>query len=307
MRRRESPESSLDLLLDTICNMFGMIIFIAVLAAVLASARGARQISSAQAGPIQDATDLATLKATIAALEDDNDENFTGSLDSATAALLSERSYGRRLQASITTLQEKLDDPDASVSLDQLRADVQTLESELAALHDLRDIKLRTPRQRSLKGRVPVQVVLTRDRLYLVNDWEGWRHTKDPVGQRCTFWSTWNQQAVDIHSSTFTDYDSCGYRTGALKIDREIHLLADGGIAFDSPTAESEISALLDHLVRGKHVVSFRVTPDSFDHFHDARRLVVGQGLEYDVKPVPPLGADMIYRDKIRMGTATGQ
>ncbi|MBT4768856.1 MAG: hypothetical protein HOO04_10925, partial [Phycisphaerae bacterium] len=66
MRRRESPESSLDLLLDTICNMFGMIIFIAVLAAVLASARGARQISAAQSGPIQEATDIATLEATIA-------------------------------------------------------------------------------------------------------------------------------------------------------------------------------------------------------------------------------------------------
>ncbi|MBT4767929.1 MAG: hypothetical protein HOO04_06170 [Phycisphaerae bacterium] len=112
---------------------------------------------------------------------------------------------------------------------------------------------------------------------------------------------------MDIHQSIFEDHDSCGYRTGGLKIDREIHLLADGGIEFDSPTAEADIAALFEHLVRGKHVVSFRVTPDSFDRFHDARRLVVGQGIEYDVKPVPPLGADMIYRDKIRMGTATGQ
>lgn len=307
MRRRESPESSLDLLLDTICNMFGMVIFIAVLAAVLASARGARQISAAQSGPIQEATDIATLEATIAALEADDDDNFRGSLESATADLLSEQAYGKRLQASIETLQTQLDDKDESVSLEQLRADVQTLESELASLHDLRDIKLRTPRRRSLKGRVPVQVVLTRDRLYLVNDWSDWRRTQNPVGHRCTFWSTWNPQAVDIHHSIFEDHDSCGYRTGGLKIDREIHLLADGGIEFDSPTAEADIAALFEHLVRGKHVVSFRVTPDSFDRFHDARRLVVGQGIEYDVKPVPPLGADMIYRDKIRMGTATGQ
>lgn len=307
MRRREAAESSLDLLLDTICNMFGMIIFIAVLAAVLAGARGARQITAAETRPRQDAIDIATLEATIAALESEDDESFRGSLDSATALLLSERAYGRRLQTSIATLQEQLHDTDASVSLDQLRADVQTLETELAALHDLRDIKLRTPRRRSLKGRVPVQIVLTRGRFYMVNDWTGWRKTRDPVGQRCTFWSTWNTQAVDISNSTFEDYDSCGFRTGGLKIDREIHLLAGGGISFDSPTGESEISAILAHLVRGKHVVSFRVTPDSFDHFHDARRLVVGQGIEYDVKPVPPLGAGMIYRDKIRMGTATGQ
>ena len=95
MRRRESPESSLDLLLDTICNMFGMIIFIAVLAAVLASARGARQISAAQSGPIQEATDIATLEATIAALEADDDDNFRGSLESATADLLSEQAMER--------------------------------------------------------------------------------------------------------------------------------------------------------------------------------------------------------------------
>ena len=49
MRRRDSSESSLDLLLDTICNMFGMVIFIAVLAAVLAGARGEQRVEEAQA------------------------------------------------------------------------------------------------------------------------------------------------------------------------------------------------------------------------------------------------------------------
>jgi hypothetical protein len=38
-RRKEDDMSSLDMLLDTICNMFGLLIFIAVIAAVLAQSR----------------------------------------------------------------------------------------------------------------------------------------------------------------------------------------------------------------------------------------------------------------------------
>jgi hypothetical protein len=188
-----------------------------------------------------------------------------------------------------------------------MRVDVRTLKDELKALHDLRDITLRTPRRRSLKGRVPVQVVLTEDRLYLLNDWSDWRSTRDPVSHRCRFWSTWNTQAVDASYSTFEDYGTCGFRTGEIKIDRKVRLLKNGGISLDSPGSEQAIAELIRGLVPETHVVSFRVTPDSFDRFHDARRLVVGQGIEYDVTPIPPLGEGMVYRDKIRVGTTTGQ
>jgi hypothetical protein len=310
MRRRAAHESSLDLLLDTICNMFGMIIFIAVLAAVLARAGGTQRIAEAAAAAATlpaDVAELDALRRSIAELEASDDEAFRDRWQEATDELDQARAYGERLDASITALEQQLNDSEPSTSLEQMRADIRSLNEELEALHAIRDIKLRTPRRRALKGRVPVQVVLTGDRFYLVNDWSTWRSTRDPVGKRCTFWSSWNAQAVDAGRSIFEDHGTCGFRTGGLTIDREIHLLSGGGLPLDSPSGLEEITRLMGELVRGKHVVSFRVTPDSFDRFHDARRLVAGQGIEYDVTPIPSLGDEWIFRDKIRVGTATGQ
>ena len=306
MRRRTSHESSLDLLLDTICNMFGMVIFIAVLAAVLARAGGTQRIAEAAAMG-DDAAELDSIRLAIEELEANDDEIFREKWKMAAEELRQARDYADRLDISISTLEQQLADAESTISLEQMRMDIQTLKDELNELHSIRDIKLRTPRRRAIKGRVPVQVVLTGDRLYLLNDWSGWRSTRDPVGQRCVFWSTWNPQAVDADHSTFEDHGTCGFRTGGLMIDREIHLRKDGGIPLGSPSNEAAITQLMKDLVKGKHVVSFRVTPDSFDRFHDARRLVVGQGIEYDVRPIPSLGDEMIYRDKIRVGTTTGQ
>lgn len=308
MRRRREHESSLDLLLDTICNMFGMVIFIAVLAAVLASASGARRINDAAAAISgADMVELRSLQAAIDDLEANDDEVYRDRWQAALEELERTQAYGAQLMASIEAIERQLAGQNAGESLEQLRVDVRTLKEELQALHDLRDITLRTPRRRSLKGRVPVQVVLTEDRFYLLNDWSDWRSTRDPVGQRCQFWRTWNPQAVDPGSSTFHDYGTCGFRTGGIKIDREVQLRGDGGIPLGSQSGLVDIASLMDDLVPGQHVVSFRVTPDSFDRFHDARRLVLGAGIEYDVRPIPSLGPSMLFRDKIRVGTATGQ
>jgi hypothetical protein len=294
------------LLLDTICNMFGMVIFIAVLAAVLTRAGGTQRIAEAAATG-EDAAELDSIRLAIEELEANDDEIFREKKKLAAEELRQARDYADRLDISISTLEQQLADAESTISLEHMRMEIRTLKDELNELHSIRDIKLRTPRRRAIKGRVPVQVVLTGDRFYLVNDWHQWRSTRDPVDKRCTFWSTWNVQAVDADRSTFEDHGTCGFRTGGLKIDREIHLWKDGGIPLGSPPDEAAITQLTKNLVKGKHVVSFRVTPDSFDRFHDARRLVVGQGIEYDVTPIPPLGDEMIYRDKIRVGTTTGQ
>jgi hypothetical protein len=181
------------------------------------------------------------------------------------------------------------------------------MEVELQSIRDLRDINVRTPRRRALRGRVPVQVVLTGDRFHVINDWSLWRGMSDPTGQRCEFWQRWNTQAVVPEDSSFADYGTCEFRTGGLKIDRDIRLRPGGGHSPGTANGQAAIEVLMRQLVPGKHVVSFRVTPDSFDAFHAARRLVVERGLEYDVKPISPLGSRLRYRDQIRQGMTTGQ
>ncbi len=305
MRRREAHDSSLDLLLDTVCNLFGMIIFIAVLAAVLAGARGAEQVEQAEdaAGYADEITEL---EADVQALLVREDDRVAVEIDSNRSKLREAESLGRQLEDAVAQARAILGWDAPTEDLEALQLNVDTLEQQLQDIMDLRDVTLRTPRRRGLHGRVPVQVVLTNDKLYVVNDWSAWRRTTDPTSQRCVFWTTWNTQAVDPAGSIAEDHGSCEYRTGALHIDRSIQLRSGGGFDPADPSGASSLSDLMAHLVPGRHVVSFRVTPDAFDRFHGARRLVVEQGLEYDVTPITPL-IDGRYEDSIRQGTTTGQ
>ena len=303
MRRREATESSLDLLLDTICNLFGMVIFIAVLAAVLAGARGAEQVEQAEEA-IGHADDIASLEAEVAALSIREDDAVAAEIEATRDRLGEAQDVGGQLEAAVAEARALLGWEAPTQDIDALRLDVERLEQQLQDAKDLKDVTLRTPRRRGLHGRVPVQVVLTRDHLYMINDWSDWRRTTDSTAKQCMFWMTWNDQAVDASRTTVDDHGTCEYRTGGLHIDRSIQLWPRGGL--DPEIAAAELSDLMAQLVPGRHVVSFRVTPDSIDRFHAARRLVVEQGLEYDVTPISPLAGDR-YEDSIRQGTTTGQ
>ena len=46
-RRRDAPDDSLELLLDPICNMFGTIMFVALIAALLALSRSSEVVAEA--------------------------------------------------------------------------------------------------------------------------------------------------------------------------------------------------------------------------------------------------------------------
>ena len=59
MRNRRSNQSdSLDLLLDTICNLFGLIILITILIAVLAQVSGQEALKEIESRKVQKMTDI---------------------------------------------------------------------------------------------------------------------------------------------------------------------------------------------------------------------------------------------------------
>jgi len=147
MRRRTSHESSLDLLLDTICNMFGMVIFIAVLAAVLARAGGTQRIAEAAAMG-DDAAELDSIRLAIEELEANDDEIFREKWEMAAEELRQARDYADRLDISISTLEQQLADAESTISLEQMRMDIQTLKDELNEF--LRDIALHSKLQNQI-------------------------------------------------------------------------------------------------------------------------------------------------------------
>lgn len=302
MRRRNTTEDgSLDLLLDTICNMFGLIIFVAILAAVIASVRS-RQTAEVPLLATQETMSVNTSP------EVQPDDLVADMITSRRAQL-------DRLYKEIDQREELLDrlhaivaPENAPVDLDTIRSQTQTLQKDLQRMTQLRDVTLRTPKRRELAGRLPVQVVLAEGRLYILNDWSSWHQSSDPIGDRCVFWTTWNPEAIDLQQPVEAIiHEGCEFRTGTQDIERRVRLLSGGGIPIDETRASvAKITDALSVLDPDFHVVSMRVSADSYAAFQLFRNALVQSRFPYDVTPwIMP--ADRGYHDRIREGTATAQ
>jgi len=292
MRRRDQGDpGSLDLLLDTICNIFGLLVFVAVIAAVLARARTQtpRHVPSpialpepAQA-PLPDAPDIdiETLGNRI-----DQARQHVGELESALASLMPP---GAPVDAPVTDLRHR----------------IESLEAQVQDEKDRRTVKMRLPRRRTVIGRVPVQLVVTGDRLYILNDWRGWSRFRNPQAERCTYWQTWNLDAVDADASRIIVHEPC-WRAGGQDLERWAHLLPDGGIDLSTPTGVGRAKRALRVLDPRSHVASIKVTSDSFDTWAPVRSVVLQRRIPYDVSPIE-LQAGLVFHDRIRSGTASAQ
>lgn len=300
-RQRTSEESSLDLLLDTICNMFGLIIFVAILAAVIASVRSRHTAEAVSPEAQPRSSEVATTAL-------DQGDPLSDLIASREAQL-------DRLQQEIERRRGLLDDlesPEVTtvqpVDLDTIRMQTRTLQQDLQRMTELRDVTLRTPQRRALAGRLPVQVVLAEDRLWVLNDWSGWHGSGDPIGDRCRFWTTWNADVVDLEQPIDVQiHQGCEFRTGTQDIERRVTLRDRGGVEIDdSWPSRSRIAETLAMLDPDRHVISMRVAEDSHEGFQWFRNAVVQAGFPYDVTPwVMP--QDRQYHDRIRQGTATAQ
>jgi hypothetical protein len=307
MKRAHDTGSSLDLLLDTICNMFGMVIFIAVLAAVLAAARGERTIEAAVAEATPEhVVEAHRLHATIDALKTNDDAALLSKRDESADELNRLSAIKADLTAIIDRFRSHLQAADTTSEAELRRSRIRTLAKKVQDAKDRQTIPLRTPRRHAIARRIPVQAYLTNDRFYLVNDWSDWKRTPNPISDRCRFWSTWNTQAVDPSTSTFEDNGTCKFRTGSRQIERSMQLRPDGGLPMETPEDAAAIADLLENLDPSEQYISFRVTPNSFDKFHLARRLAVQRGLEHNVEPIVA-SPSLRYDDAIRRGTSIAQ
>lgn len=314
MRRAAEGEDSTDLLLDAICNMFGLFIFVAMLVTLLVSVQGPRIVRDAEAATRGELADprlapardeAAALRAAIArfddaALQEEQAAVLAGAEAVAEASAELERrrelveSYRRRLDA------EEALDRGLAEQLPRLEVEITRLEAELSMAREQKDVSVRTPRRRELADRVPVQVVIARGRVFVVNDWS------DRTAHPCDSWCTWNPDAVDERrSEAIVHY--C-WRAGGQHIDRVIALR--GGIEV-TDSARLGRSGAWNRALAGldprRHVISFKVDPDSFDRFGAVRAAIARKGFLYDVSPVAIDPAMDLYRDTIREGATTAQ
>lgn len=311
-RRREETAESLDLLLDTICNMFGLFIFVAMLVALIASVR-AQEPTVEDPRRIEDARLAAARRqrdevaARLAALD-------PGALDeeSRAAARFGQAVEDADLElaarrARLAALQAALDEQDllergAESERPLLEVEVSRLEDELRSIRATREVSVRTPRRRELADRVPAQLVVARGRAYLLNDWS------DPAAHPCDSWSTWNPQAVDPDRS-ISIIHYC-WRAGGQHLERTAYLLPEGGVPVTDAARlerDREWRRAIATLDPARHVVSIKVSPDSFREFAAVRAAVAARGFLYDVAPTAIEPASFSYRDEILEGATTAQ
>ncbi len=314
MRRREDEGDGLDLLLDAICNIFGLFIFVAMLVALLVSVRGTEAkpdeappathaIVSSSASEIESlegriaSFDLASLEA-----EDEAIKGGRASLEAAELELLRREASLEAIRSRLAELEQRREE--RGEDRPKLEAEIRRLEEEIASVRETRDVTVRTPRRRELSGRVPAQLVLWRGRAYLLNDWSM------PDAHPCDNWTTWNEQAVDAaRSEAIIHY--C-WRAGGQHIDRAAYLRPEGGVEVPEGGAavlerSREWRRSLAGLDPSRHVVSIKADADSFEAFAAVRAALARRGFLYDVAPVRIEPATGLYQDTILEGRTTAQ
>ena len=315
-RRAESDDlDSLNLLLDTICNMFGIFVFSALIVALLATTRSTQVVQTISAPTL-----TAAESSKIGALEMEADELSAQltALGSGRGALIAEKSREANAQVGQATRElavrqrtleeyrEKIKRDAGFVAnlheeLPTIKREVENLTEAIRRTQELKDVQVRTPRRRELEGRTPVQIVLDKGRVYVLNPW--WNHALDD--HPCDIWSDWNRDAVVV-SASVCEVIRCE-RGGAIEIRRSALLRSDGGISAEDPVAlaaDPTWQKFLRSIDAARHVVSIRCTATGFRAFGPVRSAIVSHHVPYNVAPIR---LDPLYRDAIIEGTAIGQ
>ena len=308
MRRRDQDSNdSLELLLDTICNMFGTIIFVSLIAALLALTSTAGKTESSLASiEIERDRQMATLASRADELERelsqlpaaagaDADPAATERVESALGEIKRREELVERYSAAVEAVNGNLADVGAQIA--PLREEIVRLESALDTARKTKDRTMRTPLERELELRL-YTVVIWEDRLYPVCDWSN--RTPDV----CARFSQWDDRYA-VASSCRLDGSCRGLNQSGFT--RTIPLRQGAGIPITDTASllrDPAFQRLLASLDPDEDMVLLDVAGDSFDSFSVAKEAFLGSGFNYTLSPcVAPLP---VYKDSWIPGTPRG-
>lgn len=289
-RRRNSSADSLELLLDTICNTFGGVLFIAILVVILLQTTGdgtADPMDSAREVRIQELTarleeDSAKLEAIEQAdtgqrqlIEQFSNDDVRELLH--TRDMLRESSdqarrerddligAAARDQAAINAARR--DTEDVKPLLPGARRQVQELERQLESERASRREEIRLPVAHPAAGKTEIGLILRYGRMYV------W-HTYDRFGNREGL-NLEDFAIVDANASTIVARPK---PTAGIKLD-------------DSPETRASIARKLRMFSPSNCVLAIVVRPDSYEAFRFVRGAAVATGFEYRLIPLNETGA----------------
>lgn len=292
MRRDTSANgSSLELLLDTICNTFGGVVFIALLVILLLQQTVQRPSAESETAELEAEVEQAKLQQTLEALRSSQrametmaQELFTPEALELAKQLQQERRTNEELADEIATLEANAERITREAELAQAATaelqrrlaetkrkltDAETRRWELArqleserAKHT-RDIRLSAVRTvSSLRGQVILTVRFGR-LYYIARGFTGVPQSTDDV------------RVIEVKENVYV-FDEVPGR----------------GIPLDgSPESERKVRELLAPFPPTAYILAVNVRADSFEEFRHLRDIIVRQGYDYTLVPCTPENA----------------
>jgi hypothetical protein len=285
---RQNPEESLDLLLDTLCNVFGGIILISCLLALLTH-------KPAPAGPAGGAS--AEIKGRLLAERQEAAEKELAGLQAVLAKhraagdedlqkLLAEREQLRVTQKSLreNSLTDVVDDGsdhDPTGDVAKLRGEVKALDLQAA------DAKART-QAADAKGR-DLAAKLQRLRTQIdANDSKNVEYVRFPR-ERTT--SKVNANVVLQFGEVFPLEDANGKHFAGLVRDPpdsdRFSAIPQKSRGWTLKKNRAELQSLLAYYKRSGCYIAFYIYPDSFECFRELKELIFASELEYGFEVLP--------------------
>ena len=287
-RRHHEPDDSLELLLDPICNMFGTIMFVALIAALLALTRSGVVVSDAvsamereQASAVSQmegrATELERTLSTLPAGEGrELDQAAADRVERALGEVARREVLIERYQDTVKTARENMDDVASQV--EPMRTELTRVRDAVEAARRSKDRQVRTPLEREV-SLFEFTVVVWNDQLFAICDL-----TTRPR-DACEWLRCWNQKHV-VPARCTTPVFECSRVN--IHIARSIMLREGAGIKIGDIEAlrnNPDFIALLKTLDPATDLIGMVVAPDSFDAFAVVKDVFLSAGFNYSVEP----------------------
>ena len=287
-RRHHEPDDSLELLLDPICNMFGTIMFVALIAALLALTRSGVVVSDAvsamereQASAVSQmegrATELERTLSTLPAGEGrELDQAAADRVERALGEVARREVLIERYQDTVKTARENMDDVASQV--EPMRTELMRVRDAVEAARRSKDRQVRTPLEREV-SLLEFTVVVWNDQLFAICDL-----TTRPR-DACEWLRCWNQKHV-VPARCTTPVFECSRVN--IHIARSIMLREGAGIKIGDIEAlrnNPDFIALLKTLDPATDLIGMVVAPDSFDAFAVVKDAFLSAGFNYSVEP----------------------
>lgn len=276
MRRRQPQTDSFDLFLDTICNTFGGIIFLAILVAILIQTRSVlhqpeqkdqtthtrqeiRELQTRLAAAQSSVERLTSELASLPEINPSDDfrefaktKNEIAEIDQNIQEMMDESKTKSKELEAIIAANEKLDEDNQKVP-ERLKSLTELVKKEDAAVSEIintRQTTLKLPREKASSARSTL-ALLNADLLYIAGEFDGSRDEFDGP-----------------HVETKKT-------VGGFRVLPE----TGQGVGADN----SQTASFLSRTVRQGQIVTLAVWPDSFGLFAELKPKLIKSGLRYQI------------------------